>query len=55
MTQDWPVTDTGSDEEHPIRGERIAVARSVVYDADGELIDEDNIESAPRPTVSTSV
>lgn len=43
MTQDWAVTDTGFDEECPIREERIAAARSVVYDADGKLIDEDDM------------
>lgn len=46
MTQDRSVTDIGSDEERPTREERIATARSVVYDADGELIDEDDLEGA---------
>lgn len=46
MASDRRVADTDSDEEPPTREERIAAARSVVYDSDGDLIDEDDLEAA---------
>lgn len=46
MVSDRRITDIISDNDRPSREERIAAARGVVYDEDGDLIDETELEDA---------
>lgn len=46
MASDKPVTDDGGSAERPTREERVAAARAVVYDDEGELIDAADLEDA---------
>lgn len=46
MASDRPLTDTRSDPDRPSCEERVAAARAVVYDDNGELIDPEDLDAA---------